>query len=75
MKALTSVATLYLPATLVITVFSSSLVQLNPTTPPRQPTHFVAAPQPWLPIVAILSLMAVTLISIRVLERVYTYIK
>ena len=75
MKALTSVATLYLPATLVATVFSSSLVQLLPVTPPRGPTRFVAAPQPWLPIVLILSLTAATLITIRILERVYNNFK
>ena len=75
MKALTSVATLYLPATLVATVFSSNLIQLFPVTPPREPTHFVAGPQPWLPIVAVFSLMAVTLITIRILERAYTNLK
>ena len=75
MRALTSVATLYLPATLVATVFSSSLVQLLPVTPPRTPTRFVAGPQPWLPIVLIVSLMAVTLITIRVLERAYNNCK
>ena len=75
MKALTSVATLYLPATLVATIFSSSLVQLLPVTPLREPTHFAAGPQPWLPIVAIFSLMAVTLITIRILERAYTNLK
>ena len=75
MKALTSVATLYLPATLVATIFSPSLVQLLPTGAPREPTHFVAAPQPWLPIVAILALMAVTLISTRILERAYSYFR
>ena len=73
MKAVTSVATLYLPATLVATVFSSNLVQLF--NPSRGPTHFVAGPQPWLPIVAIFSLMAVTLISIRILERAYNTFK
>ncbi|MCJ1450466.1 hypothetical protein MMC28_000797 [Mycoblastus sanguinarius] len=72
MKALTSVATLYLPASLVVAIFSSSLVQLLPTTPPHESRHFVAAPQPWLPIVAMISLMAMTLISIRLLERMYT---
>lgn len=75
MKALTSVATLYLPATLVATVFSSNLVQLLPVTHSRGPTHFVAAPQTWLPMVAILSLTAVTLITIRILERVYNNFK
>ena len=75
LKALTSVATLYLPATLVATVFGSDLVKLLPTTPPRGPYHFVPAPQPWLPIVATLSLMAVTLVSIRLVEKAYTYIR
>lgn len=62
MKAVTSVATLYLPATLVVTVFSSNLVN-------------GAGPQPWLPIVLILSLTAVTLITIRILERAYSKFK
>lgn len=75
MKALTSVATLYLPANLVVTIFSSNLVQLLPTASPREPSHFVAAPQTWLPVVVTLSLITVTLISIRLLERVYRYFK
>ena len=75
MKALTSVATLYLPATLVATVFSSNLVQLLPVSPPTGPTHFVAGPQPWLPIVLLFSLMTVTLITIRILERAYKNFK
>ena len=75
MKAVTSVATLYLPATLVATVFSSSLVQLLPDAPRRGSTHFVAGPQPWLPMVLIISLTAVTLITIRILERVYNNFK
>ena len=75
MKAVTSVATLYLPATLVATVFSSSLVQLLPDARPRGSTHFVAGPQPWLPMVLILSLTAVTLITIRILERLYNNFK
>ena len=70
-KALTSVATLYLPITLVATLFSSNLVQLIPK---KSPTHFVIAPQIWLPIVAGFLLMIVTLISVRVLERAYRYI-
>jgi len=74
-RALTTVATLYLPASLVATIFSSSIVQLLPTMPPRQPSHFVAAPQTWLPVTATLSLMAVTLISVYILERVYRYFK
>lgn len=75
MKALTSVATLYLPASLVATIFSSNLVQLLPKTPPQKPSHFVAAPQTWLPIIATLSLMVVTLLCIRLLERASRYFK
>lgn len=75
MKALTSVATLYLPATLVATVFSSNLVQLLPGSPPTGPTRFVVGPQPWLPIVLLFSLMTVTLITIRILERAYKNFK
>lgn len=75
MKALTSVATLYLPASLVATIFSSNLVQLHPTTTLQESGHFVAGPQTWLPVVVTLSLMIVTLVSIRLLERVYRYFK
>lgn len=75
MKALTSVATLYLPASLVATIFSPNIIQLLPTKPPREPSRFVVAPQTWLPIVVTLSLMAVTLVSIRLLERVFSYFK
>lgn len=75
MKALTSIATLYLPATLVVSIFNSNLVQLLPTKTLREPSHFVAAPQTWLPVLATLSLMTVTLISIRLLERFYRYFK
>ena len=68
MRAFTSVATLYLPFTLVTTVFSSNLIRL-------EPTRFVAAPQLWLPIVAVFSLMIVTLISVRVFVTAYKYVK
>ena len=74
-KALTSVATFYLPASLVATIFSSNLVQLFPTTPSQKPSRFVAAPQMWLPIMVTLSLMAVTLVSIQFLERFYRHFK
>ena len=74
-KALTSVATFYLPASLVATIFSSNLVQLLPKTPSQEPNHFVAAPQTWIPIIVTLSLMAVTLVSIQLLERLYRYFK
>ena len=74
-KALTSVATFYLPASLVATIFSSNLVQLLPTTPSPKPSHFVASPQTWLPIMVTLSLIAVTLVSVQLVERLYRYFK
>ena len=75
LKALTSVATLYLPASLIASIFSSNLVQVLPTTPSREPSHFVAAPQTWLPIVATISLMVLTLVLIRILESVFKYVR
>lgn len=75
MRALTSVATFYLPASLVATIFSSNLVQLLPNTPLRESSHFVAGPQTWLPVVATLSLLAVTLVFIWILERGYKHFK
>ncbi|KAM0806075.1 hypothetical protein BDR22DRAFT_958543 [Usnea florida] len=71
-KALTSVATFYLPASLVAAIFSSNLVQLLPS---HEPNHFVAAPQTWIPVTVTLSLMAVTLVSIQLLERLYRCLK
>ena len=73
MRALTSVATIYLPATLVATIFSSNLVQVLPNTSLRESLHFVAGPQTWLPVVATLSLVAVTLVFIWILERSYRH--
>ena len=71
MKALTSVATLYLPASLIATVFSSNIVQLLPKTSTPQSTHFVAAPQSWVPVVATVLLMALTLTVVRLLEKAF----
>ncbi len=75
MKALTSVATLYLPASLIATIFQSNLVQLLPTSSPPQPSHFVVAPQPWLPIVATISLMALTLALVRLLDTLNKHVE
>ena len=75
MRALTSVATFYLPASLVATIFSSNIVQLLPNTSPQESAHFVAGPQTWLPVVATLSLLAMTLVVIWILERIYRHFK
>ena len=74
-RALTSVATLYLPATLVATVFSSNIIQLVPNDSPRDQSRFEMAPQPWLPVVVFLGLFAITTISVRLLEKAYRYFK
>ena len=71
MKALTSVATLYLPAGLIATIFQSNLIQLLPNSSTPQPSRFVVASQSWLPIVATLLLMAVTLALVSLLDRFY----
>lgn len=71
MKALTSVATLYLPASLIATIFQSNLIQLLPNSSTPQPGRFVVGPQPWLPILAIFSLMAITLALVHLFDRFY----
>ncbi|MCJ1422214.1 hypothetical protein MMC29_000093 [Sticta canariensis] len=76
MRALTSVATFYLPASLVAAIFSSSnLVQVLPNTSLQESRHFVAGPQTWLPVAATLSLLAMTLVFIWILERGYRHFK
>ena len=60
-KALTSVATIYLPISLVVALFNSSLIQLLPDDSLKRPSHFVAASQAWLPAIVAASLTILTL--------------
>jgi Mg2+ and Co2+ transporter CorA len=69
LKSLTMVATLYLPASLVATVFSSNLITLQPVTTPLVSSHMVVAAQFWVFIVAVMVLMIITLLSIYSLRR------
>lgn len=69
LKALTLVATLYLPASLVATIFSSELIQSQPDGSVPGGTHFVVASQFWIFVVSSSILMAVTYVSMRWLER------
>lgn len=69
LKSLTMVATLYLPASLVATVFSSNLITLQPVTTPLISSHMVVAAQFWVFIVAVMVLMIITLLSIYSLRR------
>lgn len=75
MKALTFIATLYLPASLIASVFQSNLVQLLPASSTPQPSRLAVAPQFWLPVVATISLAALTLISVQLLDRLYRYLE
>ncbi|KAL8791326.1 MAG: hypothetical protein Q9195_005945 [Heterodermia aff. obscurata] len=75
MRALTFIATLYLPASLIATVFQSNLIQLLPTSSPPQPSRFVVAPQSWLPVVATILLAVLTLISAQSLDRLYRHLE
>ncbi|KIW13610.1 hypothetical protein PV08_08800 [Exophiala spinifera] len=73
--ALTLIATLYLPATLVATVFSSNLIQWkdegdDPTTGSHFKAHYTVVSEFWIYVVSTLVLMVTTLVIARVLERV-----
>ena len=70
-KALTAVSTLYLPASLVVTVFSSNLVQLLPKGSEASPMYFAAAPQSWIPTLIAMGLIALTLMGVKLLEGAF----
>jgi cell division protein FtsW (lipid II flippase) len=69
LRALSIVATLYMPASLVATVFSSSLVESQTLSSQQTQTHFVIASQFWIFIVVTLALMIITLCGTRWLEK------
>ncbi|PMD19759.1 hypothetical protein NA56DRAFT_705470 [Hyaloscypha hepaticicola] len=64
LKILSVVATLYLPASLIATLFSSSLVQsqLNDVNDATKGTHFVVSSQFWIFVLSSVCLAAVTII-------------
>jgi Mg2+ and Co2+ transporter CorA len=68
LKALTHVATMYLPATLVATVFSSNLIQLQSDSGNMHKSHYAIAPQFWIYVVSTALLMILTLGCIRLLR-------
>lgn len=74
-QALTMIATLYLPASLVATIFSSNLVQWidstkDPSTGRRVKAHYVVVSEFWIFIVSTVVLMCITLILAKVAVRV-----
>ncbi|KAF2474370.1 uncharacterized protein BDR25DRAFT_340867 [Lindgomyces ingoldianus] len=70
MKALTTMATTLLPASLIATIFSSNLVQLKQdSNSDGQKTHFVIATQFWIYVVVTLALTIIILGCTRLLER------
>lgn len=70
-KALTAIGTVYLPATLVATIFSSNLVQLLPADAANQPVRFAPAPQSWIPIMMAVLLMVFTYGGVKLFEWVF----
>ncbi|KAL8717252.1 MAG: hypothetical protein Q9225_005484 [Loekoesia sp. 1 TL-2023] len=60
LKALSVLGTLYLPATFIATIFSSSLIQAQQANASEINTHFVFARQFWLFIVMTVPLMLLT---------------
>ena len=70
-KALTAMSTLYLPASLVATVFTSDLVQLLPVESAHQAVHFALAPQAWIAVLVAGTLISLTYLGVRILEGFY----
>ncbi|OCK78124.1 hypothetical protein K432DRAFT_444833 [Lepidopterella palustris CBS 459.81] len=69
MKALTTIATTLLPASLMATIFSSNLVQVKQDgASDGQGTHLVVATQFWIYVVVTLALTVITLGCTRLLE-------
>lgn len=60
-QALNIAATIYLPASLVATIFSSNLIQTQPEGTPKVATQLHVVPQFWTFIICSLGLMAATL--------------
>lgn len=71
LKALTFIATMYLPATLVATIFSSTLIQwqAGDTSPDgSRGSHYTITSQFWIYVLTTLILMILTFIGARLLE-------
>ena len=68
-KALTAISTLYLPASLVASIFNSNLVQL--VSQDQTPMRFAAAPQSWIAVLLAAILIVVTYGVFYCLERTY----
>ena len=66
-KALTAMSTLYLPASLVATIFSQNLVQLLPDG------RFAPARQSWIALVSAVVLIVVTFVGVTLLENLYRW--
>lgn len=72
LKTLTLIATMYLPATLVATVFSSSLIQWKPDGTANgdgKELLYTVAPQFWIYVVSTVALMILTLACASVLQK------
>jgi len=75
-KALTVIATMYLPATLVATVFSSNLIQWHAGNTHNGSTtgsHYAVVPQFWVFVICTVVLMVLTLVCAKVLEGGFTF--
>jgi len=71
LKALTFIATMYLPATLVATIFSSTLIQWqagDTRADGSGESHYMITSQFWIYVVSTLVLMILTFICARLLE-------
>lgn len=71
LRALTIAATLYLPASLVATIFSSNLIQTQLISSPHVPTYFVISPQFWIYVLSTLVLMLLTFWGTWYLRHLY----
>ncbi|KAI4186532.1 MAG: hypothetical protein LQ348_004206 [Seirophora lacunosa] len=60
LKALSVLGTLYLPATFIATLFSSSLIQLQSKRASKDDSHYAVASQFWLYIALTAPLMILT---------------
>ena len=72
LKILTFIATLYLPASLIATIFSSGLIESKPVDAPSVATHLVVAPQFWVLLVSTVVLMGVTVIGMLFVDKVFS---
>jgi len=69
LKGLTFIATIYLPAALVATIFSSNLIQSVSDSTRQSSSHFVVANQFWIFVVSTVGLTAVTIMSFLFLQH------